>query len=278
MTISYIIPHKNRVALFEANLKTLNKQTSTDFELIVVDSSDQQQYLSLERVVNYYRSLGMKIRGVTIDPTRHPLSHKPSEYGGNYNPALAQNIGAKLALGEILCLTSPEVINSNKNVENAQLLFSDGSSRFVLGWIDERPIGALPDLSMGISDTDIKSICVKPGLGAMCRDDVQSRPWLPINYFLGFIKKEDFIRVGGIEEGFMGSVAWEDNFFARCCEANGFPATFNKSISGIHLSHSRGYQMDLNNSNKRLWESMATATHANIGREWGSQEYIVREF
>jgi hypothetical protein len=164
-------------------------------------------------------------------------------------------------------------------VEVATNLFADGTSKFVLGWIDERHISAIGNLERGISTSEIKSICRVPGNGAMCRDDHPGRPWSPINYFLGFIRKEDYIKVGGMDEGFMKAIAWEDNFFAHCCAGNGMPAVFNGDICGIHLSHSRGYQTTLENENKDLWETLRSSTNiANQGREWGSDQYIVGEF
>lgn len=280
MKISYIIPHKDRTELLEANLQSLASQTSSDFEVIIVDNSSVSGADKLNKLVKKYRTHSLKIRAVLINPSIHPNAHPISEYGGGYNPALSQNIGAKLATGDVLCLTSPEVINASTNVEVAKAIFSDDRNKFVLGWIDERPRHLVGDLSSGISVQKIKEICKIPGNGAMCRDDAPNRPWLPINYFLGFIKKSDFLKVGGIEEGFMRSIAWEDDFFAHCCSQNGFPAEINTDIAGIHLAHPRGYQASLDNYNKRLWAKLKeeSATVANNGKEWGSDSYICGEF
>jgi hypothetical protein len=250
-----------------------------DFEVIIIDNSDEQHVRSLRALITKFRAKKMQIRVIQVDPSKHDCAHNKQIYGNSFNPALSQNIGARKARGDILCLTSPEVINADTNVEIASTIFADGHSRFILGWIDERSLSQVGDLSNGITSSSIKALCVIPGHGAMCRDDNPARPWLPINYFLGFIRKDDFSRIGGMDEQFMRSIAWEDNFFAHCCEQNGLRATFEPSIAGIHLSHSRGYQINLENDNKALWEKLCISTNrANSGRDWGSEKYIVGEF
>lgn len=278
--LSYIVPHCNRVDLFRQNMLTLAAQTCSTFEIIVIDNSDDIHFEKLLHMLKPFRDAGMQIKVFRIDPSKHPLSHRPSEFGGKYNPALSQNIGVKKASGEIICLTSPEVINASTNCERALNLFSDGCSRFVLGWIDEKSSNDVLPLDAGISVDKIKKICIEPNIhGAMCRSDVPSRPWLPINYFLGFIRKDDFINVGGIDERFMGSIAYEDNFFAHCCHSAGIKAELNESIAGIHLAHSRGYQSSLSNSNMLLWNNLKnTESVANRGFEWGSFAYITGEW
>ena len=279
MTISYIIPHKNRTSLLFANLQSLATQSCTDFEVIIVDSSSAHEVERLKHFVAAYRAKGMKIRGYITDPSAHPFSHATELYGGAYNPALAQNIGVKKTSGEIICLTSPEVINASTNVENAINLFSDGHSRFALGWIDERPLHVVGAIGGGISIERMKELCKVPGNAAMCRDDVPSRPWFGENYFLGLIRKDDYIRVGGMEERFMRSIAYEDNFFAQCCSGNGFAPQFASNIAGIHLSHSRSYQENLDNENKVLWNKLKGAVfEANRNVEWGEFVYIKDEF
>jgi hypothetical protein len=205
------------------------------------------------------------------------MAHPPTEYGGGYNPALSQNIAVRLAKGDVVCLTSPEVINAKTNIERAHCKFADGKSRFVLGWIDERRLQDVGSLDNGISIEYMKALCQVPGHGAMCRSDVPHRPWLPINYFLGFLKKEDYEKIGGVDERFMNSIGWEDNFFAQGCALAGFPAELHTDIAGIHLWHSRGYQIS-RRSNEPLWNKIKNESIANPGLDWGSLSYIVEDF
>lgn len=277
MLVSYIVPHRNRLELFEPNLVSLLGQTDKNFEVVVVDHSDEPTKSRLIQTVKRFRELGLKIRLVFIDPTKHPHAHHDSSKAGNYNPAYAQNLGVRRASGEVVVLTSPEVVNARENIAEIRRLFADGRQRFALGWIDERPLGLVRPYLGDLSVSTIKKLCAQPGNAAMCRDDVPSRPWLPINYFLGMIRRDDFLRVGGIDERFMGGVAWEDDEFAtRLAEQHALRAEFCPTVAGIHLTHSRSYQV-LENSNKKLWSRLAGQANANLSSAWGSDDFVVEE-
>lgn len=276
MKVSYVVPHRNRVELFERNLQSLLAQTSTNFEIIVSDTSDDNGKRKLESVVSLYRNKGLDIKIFYIDNTKCPFSHNIKMYGGNFNPAVQQNVAAKKASGDILVLTSPEVINARTNVQVISEAFTDGKSKFLLGWIDERPAHVVPVPEKGITVEEIKTLCARSSWGAMCRPE----RWNSANYFLGCLLKKDFIKIGGIEEKYMAGIAWEDNDFGNRCALNGFPAEFFGDIAGIHLSHPRGYQGNLNsnsNPNKILWETFKPKM-ANEGFDWGNDSYIVGTF
>ena len=279
MKISYIIPHRNRTSLLHANLASLAAQTCKDFEVIIIDNSDAVEWESLKHICAAAKTAGTDIKCYRIDPSLHPESHPKHQCGGAYNPALAQNIGAKKASGDILVLTSPEVVNARTNIENIIKAFESDDSKFVLGWIDEKHPHQVGALGSGISAEQIKELCRVPGNGAMCREDVPHRPWLPENYFLGCMLKQDFIRIGGVDERFMRSIAYDDNCFAQCCMRNNIPIQINTSIVGLHLSHSRSYQQDLNNPNKDLWMSIKdNVSISNDGINWGDSAYIIEEW
>ena len=273
MKVSYIIPHKNRTNLLRPNLVSLCHQTNKNFDIIIVDNSDEAFKNELISLCREFRSRGLTISTYFIEPSRCKHAHLPFQYSGNYNPALAQNLGVKKSTADVIVLTSPEVINANTNVDSIINIFSTPGAKFILGWIDELPLYAIPDMSVsGISLSALKALCPRPGPGARCRPDAQWSPW---NYFLGMMRREDFIRIGGVDERYMGSIAWEDNEFAKRCEMNGFPAQLDDSVAGIHLAHSRGYQV-LDNSNKALWEQTGgKSLIANVGDDWGSENAII---
>lgn len=280
--LSYVIAHKNRTELFAHNLLSLAHQTNKDFEVLVVDHSDGVQKQALKSLVSAARNqFGMAIKLYTVDITKHPYAHPITTYGGHYNPGLSQNIGVRKAAGDIICLTSPEVVNASTNVEHVHDFFSDGRPHFMLGWVDEKPAPSVHGVLGNLTCEKIKSICTPPSPhGAQCRDDVPSRPWGGQNYFLGFIKKEDYVRIGGIEERFLQSIYYEDDFFALCCRENGMSPEFNSDVCGIHLTHPRGYQQSLQNINLDLWRELQRekVTIANAGFDWGDDKYITDEF
>ncbi len=280
MKISYIIPHKNRTDLFRYNLISLAAQTQKDIEIIVVDNSSAPHQEALKGLVSEFRGRGLDIRVFFVDPSRHPLAHSDTKLQSAYNPAYSINLGVKQSSGDIIVLTSPEVVNASTNAEIIAQEFTTPGSRFLLGWMDELPASLVAPHINDLSVEKLKALCKIPGNAAMCRDDVPHRPWKPENYFLGILRKSDFINIGGIDERFMGSIAYEDNFFAHCCEHAGFPAQICTKIAGIHLSHSRAYQADLNNSNKTLWNDLRNSGSilANNMSDWDSNSLVISEF
>jgi len=271
--ISYIIPYKLRSQLLRLNLFTLLSQTDKDFEVVITD------YLSndnLPDIINEFRDKGLSIRCYIVDATRCPFSHDSHIYHGMFSPAIGQNVAAKKSKGDILILTSPEVVNANTNVEVVKKKFSDGKPKFLLGWIDEIRATMFPYAGSGVTAEQIKALIPYYGPdGAKCREEC----WAPERYFLGCIRKNDFMRIGGVEEKYMAGMAFEDNDFANRCAVHGFPATLDTDIAGIHLAHGRGYQGILateSNPNYVLWNSQKPDV-ANRDHDWGSDNYIVGE-
>lgn len=275
MKVSYIVPHRNRIQLFKRNLNSLLAQTDSDFEIVVADNSDPAPLQGLKNIVTEYKSKGLDIRVFHVDPRKCKFSHSPGMYGNNYNPAVSINVAAKKSQGEIIVLTSPEVINARTNVAEIKKCFAEGRSRFCLGWMEERSSGVVPDLTDGISAEDIKILCSAQGHGAKCRPG----HWKPINYFIGAMLRKDFIAMGGIDERYMLGIGFEDDCFATRCEENGFPAELVTEIAGIHLSHPRSYQGNLwKNPNNAIFKHRRAIKVANTGHDWGSDKYIVGEF
>jgi len=280
MKISYIIPHKDRTELFYKNLESLLSQTDPKFEIIVVDNSTESGWNLVKNLVLNFKEKGLDIKLFRVDPSKCKFSHDPKLYGGNYNPAVQQNIGVKLSSGDIIVLTSPEVINARTNVEQIRLQFLSQESKFLLGWIGDRTIqvinqSVLDMRGSGISlDLIMKLTRECSGYGTACLPE----SWKPVNYFLGAMRKVDFLRIGGIDERYMLGIAFDDDCFAARCEEAGFPAQFCKDFGGIHLSHSRSYQGDLTKSpNYAIFHYKRSPMVANKGHDWGSKKLILEK-
>jgi len=275
MKVSYIIPHRNRVDLFRRNLDSLLAQTDKDFEAIVVDNSDLPFKYALDKTIEEYRAKGLDIKGFAIDPMKCKYSHSHGMYNNNYNPAVSINVGVKQCVGDVIVLTSPEVVNAKTNIEEIKKCFSGAVSRFCLGWMEERASNAIPNLANGITSEQIKQICFAQGNGAKCRPE----HWKPVNYFIGAMFKKDFVKIGGIDERYMIGIGFEDDCFAARCEENGFPAELVEEIAGVHLSHPRSYQGNLwKNPNNFIFKNKRALKVANRGENWGSESYIVGTF
>lgn len=280
--VSYIIPHNKREELLEYNLKSLVAQTVQDFEIIIVDNSADTE--PIKDLVSRYRKIGLNIKLFFVDPQRCFFSHDKSVFGNLFNPAVQQNVGAKKSKGKILVLTSPEVINASTNVENIIKKFDNEESRFVRGWIDEdrKENPLVRDIIKNNYNISLmKASFPEPYRNGSIRAFCKEGDCFPRNYFLGCIRRRDFMRIGGIEEIFMAAICHEDDEFARRCSNNSIHCSFEGNIAGIHLFHgNRAGQNPIpmrSNANGVFY-----GTHkyliANPERPWGSDDYIIGEF
>ena len=162
------------------------------------------------------------------------------------NPVIAQNEGARQAKGDILVLTSPEVVNATTNVEEIKLL---PKGMFWLGHVVE-----IHQIELdGIYTKDVlrEFVGMTEGITARC----VAGNWDSWRYFIGAIYKEDYWAIGGMDEEFADGIAWEDREFASRVDAN-LKTAFNPNIVGVHLWHPRTYQdngPELRQRNKDLF-------------------------
>lgn len=212
--ISFIVPYTpNRYDLFLENLNSLEDQTNKDFEVVVVCQNTSDDFSKLNT------SFDIKNIWITTD---------------GQNPAYAQNVGVKHADGDILVLTSPEVINARTNVSEMSTL---PQNTFWLGRVVEEKWEMLENGNYEYNYiSNVK--CIPGRIMADCTKD----NWASWKYFLGVIHKEDYQKIGGMDEEFMKGIAWEDRDFADRVKEAGIVSEFNDKIAGIHLWHPRSYQ------------------------------------
>jgi len=227
--VSIIIPYvSSRREHLEKNLLSLDNQTDKDFEVILVC---QNCYFSETRP--YMKKLFLE--GV------------PGQ-----NPSKAQNVGVAAASGNIVVLTSPEVINASTNISVMKTL---PDNMFWLGRVVEEEINVLPaDTKDWTSDNLRKIYGDRKGIVAICVEG----NWHAWTYFLGIIHRTDFLKIGGMDEEYMEGIAWEDRDFSDRVRAGGIEIGLNSDIVGIHLKHERTYQdngPELRAINKKLYYS-----------------------
>ena len=111
--ISFIIPHKDD-PLLDRLLNSLNKQTCKDFEVIIVDSSDDNS--CLKSVSEWNKSL--KIEIIFAECGR----------------GTARNIGAKLAKTDILVFVDADVVLPTNFAEDLIKMFTKNSGLVAVGF------------------------------------------------------------------------------------------------------------------------------------------------
>jgi hypothetical protein len=274
--ISFIYPHKDRSDLFLVNLESLLRQSDIDFEIVTIDNSDNPG--GWVAAVEEYRKKGLRIKAAIVDPTRSPFFKR--RYDGHVNPSAIQNFAFKMCEGDVIVLSSPEVINATTNVQKIREYFKNPEhvNHFLYGWLDERPKEMVAsEVEKGISVSTIKSIC-KENLSkrsARCRhEDFQA-----YQYYLGAMKRSNFALLGGIDEKYMAGVGWEDIDFGRRVQLIGMKCVLNDSVAGIHLAHDRSYSKDSNQFvNQEYYKTFNPQRDvvANRGFEWGSSCMLVK--
>jgi hypothetical protein len=247
-SLSYIYPHKDRTTLFRHNLDSLLNQTDHDFEIVTVDNSDDPQpWIDL---VLEYRLKGLNIKAAIVDPTK--CVHFVQKYEGNVNPAASQNFAVKMSSGDIITLSSPEVINAIDNVKNIKAFFEskENEFKFLYGWVDDRSVQETADLRKAdLTYETIKAFC-----GPWTRASSKCRPesFNPCNYYLGSLLKKHFEAIGGIDERYMQGVACEDDDFARRIQMHGIVPKISENVAGIHLSHEKTWWHKYHYINRKL--------------------------
>ena len=197
--VSYIIPYvESRYDQLEHNLNSLDNQTDMDFEVMLV------------------------CQNCTCDITR-PYMTKINITVVGQNPAKAQNVGVDNANGDIVVLTSPEVINAQENVAEMKKITDN---TFWLGRVVEEGI---EDISFASSQWNRENLLTikgeRHGVVALCIEEY-FHPWA---YFIGVIKKADFLSAGGVNEAYMDGIAWEDRAFSDAVTTSGSSISLNKT-------------------------------------------------
>jgi len=198
--ISFILPYIfDREEQLLVNLRSLDNQTSNDWEIILVCHNE-------------------------------------------LNPASAINWGVENARGEIICLTSPEVVNASTNVEEMLLL---PPRTYWVGWCIETFTSDLPENSKDWTKENFKQLApVKATVSAHCTEV----DWAPWKYFLAVLHKDDWLPMG---ECFTDGIGWEDFNWSKDMLRSRIKVEFNPEIVGIHLWHSREYQVQNSHLLKR---------------------------
>ncbi|TET62611.1 glycosyltransferase family 2 protein [Candidatus Bathyarchaeota archaeon] len=111
--MSFIIPHKED-PLIDRLLSSLGKQTCRNFEVIIVDSSDDNS--SLKTIRRWSKSLNPKVLSV------------------NCGRGTARNIGAKLAETDILVFVDADVVLPRNFAEGLADMFAENSGLVAVGF------------------------------------------------------------------------------------------------------------------------------------------------
>jgi hypothetical protein len=267
---SVIMPHFERPDLLRASLMAMEaKYIGVPFEVVIVDD------------VSAPRLKPIVPPSLSFDVTVVTLSQKTG-----INPCVPYNVGAKVAVGDYLVLTSPEIVPVRDVLLEAEQEFSEARTRNnthpyvlfdVFGLTDKDIARNILRSSQQLSKTstmeetledvsDKEPLFLKPGINL-------SQPWSndfgswyhhaklkPSNLnFLSVIKRSDYLALGGFCERYRQGTGYDDLEFR-----NRMLRKLNliqiQGLAAVHLDHEEvSSRPDINmplNSNKKVFWSM----------------------
>lgn len=281
MKVSVIISAcDNREVLFDRALHTYSKQTLSkdDFEIVMVDDANRDGLLHLCEM--YHEKHGIKFQYIKIDQNKSFYDIK------SFTPALTNNVGFRCALGDVVVITGPEILQAENNLAVASTMVNRKQCAYGLVYLSS------PLFNDFIKKNDIwksKSfveILEYPGAKVDC---LTRPPHPPAYWFFMAVKKEYVLRMRGVDERFLGGICGEDDDFANRMRMSGVQPVFEHRIVGIHQNHSIPDKND--NHSVRFTSNWNVLKSHNLGimrknlqerkivvnafHEWGNPDSIV---
>lgn len=231
MKVSVIISVcDNREEFFRRSLDSWTKQTMStkDFELIIVDDNNRKELHSLCKEYNDKYRINFQIVKINNNLCTVPIT--------TFIPVLSNNVGFRVARGQVVCITGPETLQAERNLDVAFTF----NSRMECGYglVYKSNINFIHHISSNwgiLRDKPLKELLKVPGAAANCL----TRPPHPPRYHYFMAVKRDFVlSIGGYDERFGQGFCAEDDDFGNRMEMNGIKPVFEHKMLGIHQDHS----------------------------------------
>jgi len=245
----------DRADLLEHGLTSICRQTTEApgrYEIIVLDETDGKDLVLTEQG---------NVKLIERIAKRHGARYVHT--GANVKqwriPGFAFNIGAKMATGEILVLTCPEIWHIDDCLDKMVSACAANPKNVVVPVMYDDDKRFLEALGERYSGTMMESL----------KDMKKLRPELP---WLMALHKSHYMEIGGYDEDFTGRAFDDDDFIGRLVD-NGCEL-LKLSLRAIHLYHPRQTVAvtgdgDRVAHNKKLYEQRKGTVKRNVGRSWG---------
>ncbi len=228
MKVSVIISMcDNRYEHFKRSLDSWCNQTmpKKDYELIIVDDANRKD---IKDLCKEYSKKGLCFQYVRIDNAK---SYFPIK---TFIPVLSNNVGFRLANGEVVVITGPETLQSERNLDIAYK-YKD-LKKCAYGLVYRSNIDFVSRIKTNWNEPIIFNELLKiPGAKADCRT---VRPHPPAYYYFMAVSKKYVEEIHGLDEKFAQGVCAEDDDFSNRMAMNNVEPVFEHKIIGIHQDHS----------------------------------------
>lgn len=268
MKVSVIISLcDNRFGFFCRSLETWKEQTEKDFELILVDDGNREEFFEVSK--NYINT-----QYIQIDSSKSYIKPK------TFTPVLTNNIGIRMAKGDVVCITGPETLQSPNNIKIASSFNNRTEAGYGLVYKSNREFVNI--IKNKISD--FHNLLKIKGAKHTC---LTRPPHPPAYYYFLAVKKEYITKIGGLDERFCQGYCGEDDDLANRLKMSGITPVFDHKMIGIHQDHSqenttkhldRYKNNNLKQHNLRLIQENINNYNyiANRTHTWGDPNMIIK--
>ena len=226
---SIVIATYNKAELLREVVSSIGSQDVGGHfgEIIVVDdgSTDSTQQMSLSEMAE-------SVRYVRLNDA----------VGVYRNPAIARNVGYRMACGDVIIAQSDEVVHADPN--NIRRLVEDLKEGTFL-------IGTVHNVINGV-------------LGKQYTGAARRRPL----FFLGSLFRRDLYAVGGNDEEFR-QPGYDDTWFGDCLiRGLGRRPVYHRHVIGHHLDHPRPNPLDVSESQRVYRAKVGSGKFISSGGPW----------
>ena len=256
--VTIVIPHFERSKLLDLNLRRINAlYANQKVEVIIVDDCSRK---SMRPIVP--SEFKLKLRIVQIQDKN------------GINPCTPFNMGVKHAEGELVVLTSPEVIHTQSIFEMTPSILEIEEDQYyvvpvfavtdqkinsdLLGTRGSAQIHTivLSNLKEFESNLGVNGYSYANELGAWYSHPVFKDSKLN---FLSIISKNSYLNIGGFDPRYRKGTGYDDLDFLRKLQIRGFEIVYLKSLPALHIFHEEvsstsNYRKRLN-SNEKIYHS-----------------------
>ena len=226
MSVSMIITAYERGPLLERSLKALGDLTPPD-EIIVIDDG------------SYTRGVRQAVENA---PSHLNIEYVYNNRPGSQNPCQPRNVALKMAQGDEILVTEPEILFVTDVVAqllNARTLYPDGLLHE--SWCFHEP-------RSGVSLEDCDRV---PG------------------FYAHLIRKDWLMEVGGWDEAMPGAWGWDDILLYGRLSYNGHQRVGLEGILLRHQWHESRVEPAVENEAYARSREYPRDLVANAGQEWG---------
>ncbi len=211
----------NRLLQLEHTLKTFEKSSSKNFEVVVVDDFSNEEN-SLENLPSKFPSMKIKV----IDMRKLV---KQKTY---CNPCVPYNMGFRNAIGDKIIIQNPECCHVGDLISFVEQNLVDSEYLSFHCWASSRP-----DLKLLHSGQNI-NIGKEEGKAKWYNHQLHR----PVAYhFTSAITKKDLSELNGFDESFSMGFNYDDNEFVERIKNKNMNIRFIDSPMVIHQYHGKSY-------------------------------------